>query len=81
MVQKLDDKYQFSAVAASLGLSVPESYCITKQQQVLDFDFSQQQRKYILKSIPYDSVRRLDLTKLPCDTSRDGGICQIFADL
>ncbi|MEG4285545.1 ATP-grasp enzyme [Microcoleus sp. A006_D1] len=68
MVQQLDDKSQFSAVATSLGLSVPESYCITQPQQVVDFDFSKQERKYIIKSIPYDSVRRLDLTKLPCNT-------------
>lgn len=67
-VQQLDDKYAFAAAAAALGLHVPESYCITHPQQVLDFDFSQKPRKYILKSIPYDSVRRLDLTQLPCDS-------------
>jgi predicted ATP-grasp superfamily ATP-dependent carboligase len=68
MVQKLDNKYKFSAIAASFGLSVPDSYCITHPQQILDFDFSKQGQKYILKSIPYDSVRRLNLTQLPCDT-------------
>ncbi len=68
IVQQLDDKYEFSAVAASLGLSVPDSYRITQTNQVVDFDFSQKERKYILKSIPYDSVRRLDLTKLPGNT-------------
>ncbi|MBW4658056.1 MAG: ATP-grasp enzyme [Drouetiella hepatica Uher 2000/2452] len=67
-VQKLDDKYEFSVIAASLGLTVPDSYRITQPQQVTDFDFSKQERKYILKSIPYDSVRRLDLTRLPCET-------------
>jgi predicted ATP-grasp superfamily ATP-dependent carboligase len=67
-VQQLDDKYAFAAAAAALGLHVPESYCITHPQQVLDFDFSQKPHKYILKSIPYDSVRRLDLTQLPCDS-------------
>jgi hypothetical protein len=68
MVQKLDDKYEFSAIAASFGLSVPDSYRITQPQQILGFDFSEQKQKYILKSIPYDSVRRLNLTQLPCDT-------------
>jgi len=68
MVQQLDNKYEFSAIASSLGLGVPESYCITQPQQVLDFDFSKTHHQYILKSIPYDSVRRLDLTKLPCHT-------------
>jgi predicted ATP-grasp superfamily ATP-dependent carboligase len=67
-VQQLDDKYTFAAAAAALGLHVPDSYCITHPQQVLDFDFSQKPRKYILKSIPYDSVRRLDLTQIPCDS-------------
>jgi predicted ATP-grasp superfamily ATP-dependent carboligase len=67
-VQQLDDKYAFATAAAALGLRVPESYCITHPQQVLDFDFSQKPRKFILKSILYDSVRRLDLTQLPCDS-------------
>ena len=71
MVKKLDDKYEFSIAAASLGLSVPDSYRITQPQQVLNFNFSEQAQKYILKSIPYDSVRRLKLTQLPCDTPKD----------
>ncbi|AFY93858.1 ATP-grasp domain-containing protein [Chamaesiphon minutus] len=68
MVQKLDDKSEFSAIATSLGLAVPDSYCITDPQQILDFDFAKQANKYIVKSIPYDSVRRLNLTQLPCET-------------
>jgi predicted ATP-grasp superfamily ATP-dependent carboligase len=67
-VQQLDNKDEFANAAIALGLRVPESYCITHPQQVLDFDFSQKPRKYILKSIPYDSVRRLDLTQIPCDS-------------
>jgi predicted ATP-grasp superfamily ATP-dependent carboligase len=68
MVQKLDDKSEFSAISAALGLAVPDAYRITQSQQILDFDFSQHPQKYILKSIPYDSVRRLNLTQLPCQT-------------
>ncbi|MEL6813990.1 MAG: ATP-grasp enzyme [Cyanobacteria bacterium J06598_3] len=67
-IEQLDDKYQFAKAAESFGLAVPKSYRITNPQQVIDFDFSNESRKYIIKSIPYDSVRRLDLTKLPCDT-------------
>jgi predicted ATP-grasp superfamily ATP-dependent carboligase len=67
-LQQLDDKYEFASAAQSLGLRVPQSNRITKPQQVLDFDFTAAQRKYILKSIPYDSIRRLDLTQLPCNT-------------
>lgn len=66
-VQKLDNKYEFSVIATSLNLPVPDSHCITDSEQVLDFDFSNHSQKYILKSISYDSVRRLDLTQLPCD--------------
>jgi hypothetical protein len=68
MVQKLDDKSEFSAIAASLGLTIPDSYRITDPQQILDFDFVEQAQPYILKSISYDSVRRLNLTQLPCET-------------
>ena len=66
----LDDKFAFSETARSLGLSVPKSFRITHPDQVLNFDFSDD-RKYILKSIPYDSIRRLNLTKLPCDTPEE----------
>lgn len=68
VTQMLDDKFAFAEAARAIGLPVPKSYLITDPQQVLDFDFSEETRPYILKSIPYDSVRRLDLTKLPCPT-------------
>lgn len=68
VTQMLDDKFAFAEKARSFGLSVPKSFKITDPQQVLNFDFSNEKRKYILKSIPYDSVRRLNLTGLPCDT-------------
>ena len=71
ITKMLDDKFAFSEKARSLGLSVPKSFLITAPQQVLDFDFSNEKNKYILKSIPYDSVRRLNLTKLPCDTPEE----------
>ncbi len=67
-LQRLDDKYELAKAAEALGLRVPKSYRITNPQQVIDFDFTDAQRPYIIKSIPYDSIRRLDLTKLPCET-------------
>jgi predicted ATP-grasp superfamily ATP-dependent carboligase len=70
-LQRLDDKYELATAAEALGLRVPKSYRITNPQQVIDFDFSDAQRPYILKSIPYDSIRRLDLTKLPCATEAE----------
>jgi predicted ATP-grasp superfamily ATP-dependent carboligase len=74
MLQRLDDKYAFATDAQALGLRVPKSYKITNPQQVIDFDFTNQRRQYIIKSIPYDSVRRLDLTKLPCATPAETAV-------
>ncbi|GAB1543602.1 ATP-grasp domain-containing protein [Scytonema sp. NUACC21] len=71
VTKMLDDKFAFSETARAFGLSVPKSFKITNPEQVLNFDFSKETHKYILKSIPYDSVRRLDLTKLPCDTPEE----------
>ena len=61
----LDDKHAFCSKARELGLSAPKVFRITDPQQVLDFDFESDGSKYIIKSIPYDSVLRLDLTRLP----------------
>jgi predicted ATP-grasp superfamily ATP-dependent carboligase len=71
ITQMLDDKFDFSEKARSLGLSVPKSFKITHPDQVINFDFSQETRKYIIKSIPYNSVCRLNLTKLPCKTPEE----------
>ncbi len=65
MIAALDDKYAFAALAASLGLTVPDAHRICDPRQVEDFDFSAARPPYILKSIPYDPVHRLDLTTLP----------------
>ncbi len=71
MVHLLDDKYEFATTAASLGLSVPDSHRISRPGQVQDFDFGSQRQRYILKSIPYDPVHRLDLTTLPRVTPQE----------
>jgi predicted ATP-grasp superfamily ATP-dependent carboligase len=67
ITEMLDNKFAFCEKARSLGLSTPKVFCITDRQQILDFDFQTDGSRYLLKSIPYDSVRRLDLTKLPFD--------------
>ncbi len=67
-IEKLDDKQQFAEISQALGLLVPQSFLITHAYQVTAFDFSNYKRRFILKSIRYDSVRRLDLTKLPMST-------------
>ncbi len=68
MIEKLDDKYQFARSAEALDLQTPESVLITDPEQVGSFDFASRARPFILKSIRYDSVRRLDLTRLPLAT-------------
>ena len=68
-IARLDDKFQFARAAETLGLAVPKSFLITDPEDVARFDFSRERRSYILKSIAYDSVRRLDLTRLPAETA------------
>ena len=61
----LDDKHAFAQTAAELGLAVPDAHRITDPEQVAEFDFEAHEAPYVLKSIAYDPVRRLDLTRLP----------------
>ena len=69
-IRMLDDKYEFATAAASLGLTVPDTHRITDPDQVTDFAFERHPGDYVLKSIAYDPVHRLDLTRLPApDTS------------
>ena len=63
----LDDKDAFADSAAALGLAVPDTHRVTHPDQVVAFDFAD--RQYILKSIPYDPIHRLDMTRLPLATS------------
>ncbi len=71
ITQMLDNKFTFIEKAKSLGLSVPKSFLITNPEQVLNFDFTTDGSQYILKSIPYDSVRRLNMTKLPMSSTEE----------
>jgi predicted ATP-grasp superfamily ATP-dependent carboligase len=61
----LDDKFALSEKARSLGLTAPKTFLITDPKQVIDFDFEHDQSQYIVKSIAYNSVHRLDMTKYP----------------
>lgn len=66
----LDDKDAFAASADAVGLATPETHRITDPGQVTDFDFGRRPgRRYVLKSIPYDPVHRLDMTLLPLATA------------
>ncbi|MEP7088653.1 MAG: hypothetical protein ABI776_00990 [Nocardioidaceae bacterium] len=68
LVRTLDDKHAFTALAASLGLPVPDAHRVSAPEQVEDFDFAGGAGPYILKSLAYDPVHRLDLTPLPRPT-------------
>lgn len=70
-IRRLDDKAEFAELAASLGLAVPDTHRLTDPQQVAEFDFVSSPGPYVLKSIAYDPVHRLDLTPLPRPTPRE----------
>jgi predicted ATP-grasp superfamily ATP-dependent carboligase len=70
-IGRVDDKYQFAKAAMELGLAAPKSVRITDAVQVEAYDFAQETRPFILKSIAYDAVRRLDLTFLPLPTPKE----------
>ena len=68
-ILQMDDKYQFFQAASRMQLAVPRSFLITDPEEVVRFDFSRETRQFILKSIAYDPVRRLDLTRLPASST------------
>ena len=61
----VDDKAAFAAAAQSAGLPVPDTHRVTSAAEVEAFAFPADGAPYVLKSIPYDPVNRLDLTPLP----------------
>lgn len=70
ITKMLDDKLAFSEKARFLGLPAPKTFLIADPEQVLTFDFAGDGSQYILKSIVYNSVHRLDMVKLPCFTEK-----------
>lgn len=64
ITKMLDDKFEFSEQARSIGLLTPKTFRFTNPQQIIDFDFNGNVQ-YILKSILYNSIHRLDMTRLP----------------
>lgn len=65
MTKILDDKFSLCDQARNLCLTAPKAFLITSPEQILNFDFTKDHSRYLLKSIKYDSVTRLDMTKLP----------------
>ena len=71
-IELLDDKFRFASAAVELGLPVPDTHRITDPAEVARFDFDDDHPgPYILKSIAYDPVHRLDLTPLPAKTANE----------
>ena len=68
-IDEVDDKAAFATRAVALGLPVPDTRRVTTAREVEEFDFAAHEGPYILKSIPYDPVHRLDLTTLPRPTA------------
>jgi NAD(P)-dependent dehydrogenase (short-subunit alcohol dehydrogenase family) len=69
----VDDKAAFAAAARASGLGVPDTVRVTSAAEVEAFSGSvaDDGSRYVLKSIPYDAVHRLDLTPLPRPTREE----------
>jgi glutathione synthase/RimK-type ligase-like ATP-grasp enzyme len=70
-IATVDDKAAFAAAAVSHGLPVPDTHRVTSAAEVAAFAFPVDGPSYVLKSIPYDAVHRLDLTLLPRPTREE----------
>lgn len=68
LITRLDDKFEFSQMAEEIGLSVPRTFRITTPEQLLNFEFPSDGSRYVLKSIAYDAVHRLDVTQYPMES-------------
>ena len=65
MLSMLDDKFRMCQAAKSIGLSAPEVHLIKESKALDDLDLVRRGKKYILKSVVYDPVERLNRPLLP----------------
>ena len=68
----LDDKVVFAELAKSCGLPVPDARKLHSKTEIRAFNEElhakgSAAKPYVLKNLSYDSMRRLDLFKLPCE--------------
>ena len=61
----LDDKERLCARASELGLPAPEVFRVTSVEEVLALELERRGGRYIMKSIVYDPVHRLERPVLP----------------
>lgn len=66
----LDDKVAFAGMAATCGLPVPDTRRMTSKAAIAAFNdelrAADDGKRYVLKNLQYDSMRRLDCFTLPC---------------
>ena len=61
----MDNKYLLCRAASDLNLTAPEVHYITAKEQLLEFDFKIKSKKYILKSLSYNPLQRLERPQIP----------------
>ena len=74
MTVALDDKVNFCEVAKACNLPAPDTRRMQSKDEVMAFNEKlnaegESAKQYVLKNLSYDSMRRLDVFKLPCDSS------------
>ena len=69
---QLDDKWEFSELCQQLKLEVPAAYLVTSRARLRELNSSSalKGRRFILKSIAYDSFARTANIFLPCSPKR-----------
>ena len=61
----LDNKYLLCKTAKDLNITAPEVHYIVDREQLNTFDFKARSKKYILKSLTYNPLERLNRPQLP----------------
>ena len=91
MCEQLDNKHDFCQLAKQLGLTSPESFHVPDEATARQLNNDLQSAghspmtprgtQFILKNLQYDPVHRLDMFKLPCETSKlDAYLSRLRAD-
>ena len=69
---RLDDKWEFSKLCQQLQLEVPAAHLVTSRARLRELNLSPalKGRRFILKSIAYDSFARAANIFMPCSPKR-----------
>ena len=73
-IEILEDKHKFCDYAKRLGLKSPTTFCVSTEDEARELNQTLMKNRlngdttvYVLKSIEYDTMHRLDLFKIPCE--------------